>query len=80
MPHAPPLASAATMAHHAYPTMGGIATITIAVLPETYCSPAIPAIPSLPAAVSTGSSGPHFFDLYNNDLYTPSYVAILDKI
>ena len=74
------MASAATMATHASPTMGGIATMPIAALTETDCPPAIPDIPALPGAVSTGSGGPPLFDLSNNYLYTTSDVAILDKI
>ena len=35
-----------TMATHGLPTMGGIAEIAIAALPDTDCSPAIPDIPS----------------------------------
>ena len=80
MLHTPPLASAATMATHASPTMGGIATTPIAALPETDLSHAIPDIPELPAAVSTESDGPPLFDLSNNDFYTSSDVAILDNI
>ena len=60
--------------------MGGIATIPIATLTETDCSPVIPAIPALPANVSTGSGGPPLFDISKNELYNPSDVAILDKI
>ena len=80
MPHAPPLASDATTATHASPAMGGIATIPIAALPETDRSPAIPDTPDLSADVSTGSGGPHLFDISNNDFYIPSYVAVLDNI
>ena len=80
MLHTPTVASAATMATHAAPTMGGIATMPIAALPETDLSHAIPDIPELPAAVSTRSGGPPLFDLSNNDFYTSSDVAILDNI
>ena len=80
MPHAPPLASAKTMATHASPTMGGIETMPISALPETDRSPAIPAIPALSTDVSTGSGGPPLFDLSNNDFYNPSDVAILYNI
>ena len=65
MLHTPNLASAVTMVTHAAPTMGGIATMPIAALPETDLSHAITDIPELPAAVSTRSGGPPLFDLSN---------------
>ena len=80
MPNAPPLASAATVATHASPTIGRIATMPIAALLETDSYLAIPAIPSLPVAVNTGSGRPPLFYISNNDFYTPSDVALLDRI
>ena len=74
MPHALPLASSATMETHDLSTMGGIATMPIAALPETDFSPAIHDIPALSAVFSTGFGGTSFFALSNYDSYTPSDV------
>ena len=68
------------MVTQASTTTGGIVTMPIDAIPETDCSPDIPSIPALPASVSTGFGGPPLFDISNNDFYTTSDVAILDKI